>query len=166
MREHFDKIVVAFDFSETSEAAWAVACRLAVALNSQVHLLHVSPDPLRQAWTVEAASVDFSAVAEEWRQQAAARLAAVTPLAGLEEGRITRVVTAGVAHTVVTEYASAEHADLIVVGTHGYGPVKHLLLGSVAERIVRQASCPVLTVPHRMVREQALQQREAAATMP
>ena len=165
MGERFGKIVVAFDFSETSEAAWAVACRIAVALNSQVHLLHVSPDPLRQAWTVEAPGVDFSAVTEEWRQQAGARLAAIKPLAGLDEAQIVRVVTPGIAHIVVTEYAAAEHADLIVVGTHGYGPVKHLLLGSVAERIVRQATCPVMTVPHRMISQQAPQNLEAAAMM-
>jgi nucleotide-binding universal stress UspA family protein len=149
MRERLGTIVVAVDFSETSEDAWAAACRLAAATGSQVHLLHVSPDPLRQAWTVEAVGVDFSAITEEWRLQAAARLAMITPLAGLAEDRITRVVVTGVPHRAITEYAAAARADLIVVGTHGYGPIRHLLLGSVAERVVRQAQCPVMTVPHR-----------------
>ena len=47
-------IVAAVDFSPTSDAAWPAACRLAVDTDSRVHLLHVSPDPLSQAWTVEA----------------------------------------------------------------------------------------------------------------
>lgn len=54
-------------------------------------------------------------------------------------------------HAAIIEYAESVDADLIVVGTHGYGPIKHLRLGSVAERVVRQAACPVMTVPHRSV---------------
>lgn len=146
-----DTIVVAVDFSETSEDAWAAACRMAVRTGSDVHLLHVSPDPLRQAWTVEAIGVDFPAVAESWREQARERLAGIQPLAGLDEARITRVVVTGVPHAAITDYAATVHADLIVVGTHGYGPVKHMLLGSVAERVIRQSPCPVMAVPHRSI---------------
>ena len=140
-------IVAAFDFSETSEAAWAVTCRLAVDTNSRVHLLHVSPNPLSQAWTVEAIGVDFPAIAEAWRQEALQRLNSITPMAGLSEDRITRAVVIGVPHTAIVEYAATHHADLITVGTHGYGPIKQLFLGSVAERVLRHAACPVMTVP-------------------
>ena len=164
MGKRFQTIVVAVDFSETSEDAWVAACQLAVETNSEVHLLHVSPDPLRQAWTVEAISVDFQAIAAEYRRQARERLAALQPHAGLSEERITRVVITGVPHSAITEYAAAEHADLIVVGTHGYGPIKHLLLGSVAERVVRQAPCPVMTVPHRSIAGHAPQDRHPAHT--
>jgi nucleotide-binding universal stress UspA family protein len=151
MGERFRKMVVAVDFSETSEDAWAAACRLAMDTQSQVHLLHVSPDPLRQAWTVETIGADFAGVAEDWRRLAVERLAAIRPLAGLAEERITREVVIGVPHAAIVEYAATHNADLIVVGTHGYGPIKHLLLGSVAERVVRQAPCPVMTVPHRSI---------------
>lgn len=151
MDEKPDIIVVAVDFSETSEDAWAAACRLAARTASLVHLLHVSPDPLRQAWTVDALGLDLPALANEWRQQARERLAAITPVAGVPEARITRVVLTGVPHTAITDYAANVEAGLIVVGTHGYGPIKHLLLGSVAERVVRQAPCPVMTVPHRSI---------------
>ena len=140
-------IVAAVDFSKTSEAAWAAACRLAMDTDSRVHLLHVSPDPLTQPWTVEAIGVDFPAIAESWRQQARQRLTAIIPAAGLSEDRVTRAVVIGVPHEAIVEYAATHHADLIVVGTHGYGPIKHLLLGSVAERVLRHASCPVMTVP-------------------
>jgi nucleotide-binding universal stress UspA family protein len=108
--------------------------------------------------------MDHQAITREWRQQARARLAAIRPLAGLGENRITRVVATGVPHSAITEYAAAVHADLIVVGTHGYGPIKHLLLGSVAERVVRQAPCPVMTVPHRSIAAQARTHRRPAHT--
>ena len=146
MGDRLDTIVVAVDFSETSEDAWAAACRLAVQTNSNLHLLHVSPDPLKQAWTVETVGVDYSPVAEEWRRQARERLDAIRPVAGLSDDRIKRVVITGVPHTAITRYAADERADLIVVGTHGYGAIKHLLLGSVAERVVQKSPCPVLAV--------------------
>ena len=55
-------------------------------------------------------------------------------------------VEVGTPFVGIVRYARAHEVDLIVMGTHGRGAVQHLLLGSVAEQIVRQASCPVLTV--------------------
>ena len=147
MSETFRTIVAAVDFSDTSEEAWRTACGLAMATGSHLHLLHVSPDPLRQGWAVEAIAIDFDAIAREYREKARARMARLHPVAGLDESRITRAVVSGVPHAAITEYAAAQHADLIVVGTHGYGPLKHLLLGSVAERVARHACCAVMTVP-------------------
>ena len=65
------------------------------------------------------------------------------------ELRVTalQVVSAAPAKEIV-EYATANHMDLLIVGTHGRGPVAHLFMGSVAERVVRGAPCPVLTVRH------------------
>lgn len=160
MRERFDTIVVAVDFSETSEEAWRAACALATALGSHLHLVHASPDPMHQAWTVEAIGVDFKAVAEAWRLEAGRKLETVKPEPPIPADRITRAVETGVPHRVIVEYATRHDADLIVMGTHGYGQVKHLLLGSVAERVVREAPCPVVTVPHRERRDAM---REAAA---
>ncbi len=64
-------------------------------------------------------------------------------LDGVETVRAIRV---GHAFMEIIQYATDNAIDMIVMGTHGRGPVKHLLLGSVAERVVRKASCPVLTV--------------------
>jgi nucleotide-binding universal stress UspA family protein len=147
MTSSFQTIVVAVDFSETSEEAWTVAGRLALATGAHLHLLHVTGDPLHQPWAVETIAVDFDGIVEEWRGQARERLATMRAAPGLDERRITRAVVTGVPHLAIAEYALAQHADLIVVGTHGHGPLKHLLLGSVAERVVRHAECPVMTVP-------------------
>jgi nucleotide-binding universal stress UspA family protein len=67
--------------------------------------------------------------------------------------QIVRTVVAGLpAAREIAQYAASHGADLIVVGTHGYGPVRRLVLGSVADRVVRLAPCPVLTVPHHTLR--------------
>ncbi len=149
MSVRFDTIVVPVDFSETSDQAWKVACGLAALAGSHVHLVHVSPDPLRQQWTVEGIGVDFTAISQEWRAQSEVRLQRLEPTPHIPADRLTRVVLVGAPHTAIVEYATAQNADAIVIGTHGYGPIKHLLLGSVAERVVRQASCVVVTVPLR-----------------
>ncbi len=54
----------------------------------------------------------------------------------------------GSPHREIVRYATEHQVDLIVLGTHGRGPLGHMLLGSVAERVVRTAPCPVLTVRH------------------
>ncbi len=149
MSVRWDTIVVPVDFSETSAEAWRVACGLAALAGSHLHLVHVGADPLRQAWTVEVVGVDFTAISKEWQAQAEVRLNRIEPEPAIPSHRITRTVLVGTPHTAIVEYATAHDADVIVIGTHGYGPMKHLLLGSVAERVVRQAPCLVLTVPLR-----------------
>jgi nucleotide-binding universal stress UspA family protein len=76
------------------------------------------------------------------------RLAALVQAEGLRPGTFSTVaVMAGHAAEAIVELARDRSADVIVVGTHGYGPIKHFVLGSVAERVLRRAECPVVTVP-------------------
>ena len=67
---------------------------------------------------------------------------------GLSLGALSgaRAIRVGHAFVEIIQYATDNAIDMIVMGTHGRGPVKHLLLGSVAEKVVRKAPCPVLTV--------------------
>lgn len=147
MSARFATIVAAVDFSGSSDEAWQVACHLARLTGACLHLLHVCPDPLGQGWAVEAVGVDYEALDREWRAAASQRLARITPTDDLPADRVTRVVVTGSPRRAIVEYASTQRADLIVMGTHGYGPVTHLVLGSVAESVVRHAHCAVLTVP-------------------
>ncbi|HEY8550099.1 MAG TPA: universal stress protein [Vicinamibacterales bacterium] len=148
-----DQILVAVDFSDTSGDAVRYAKELGRPYDSRIHLLHVVPDPLRQPWAVEAPGLDYPALAQQWRDEADAGLEALRQETGLAPERTVLAVASGAAHTAIIEYAKDHNIDLIVMGTHGHGPVVHLLLGSVAEKVVRQATCPVLVVPHRAVRE-------------
>ena len=160
----FKNIVVPVDFSETSDEAWRMACDIAATSGSRLHLLHVVPEPLQQSWAPGAMAVDFDALARDWMTEAEERLARIAPTRAIDPVRITRTVVVGVPHARILGFATAFRADLIVMGTHGYGPLRHLLLGNVAERVVRQAICPVLTVPHRSLGTPESRHEPAAAS--
>jgi nucleotide-binding universal stress UspA family protein len=77
------------------------------------------------------------------------------------------VITATSPALTIVEYAQNHEIDLIVMGTHGRGALAHLFMGSVAERVVRLARCPVLTVrhpEHEFIRPDALVTVEAATS--
>jgi nucleotide-binding universal stress UspA family protein len=149
----FRTIVAAIDFSETSDEALRVACELASSQGSTLHLLHVIPDARQQAWSVEAPGLDFSALQQESVADAERVLAARTLPATSPVAHVVRKVVSGLpAAREIDQYAASQGADLIVVGTHGYGPVRRLVLGSVADQVVRMAPCPVLMVPHHTLR--------------
>ena len=145
-------VLVAVDFSDTAMDATGYARELARSFDARIHLLHVVPDPLQQPWAVEAPGLDFPGLSEQWRTDAQERLQTLGVEAGLDTSRAVLAVGVGVPHRVIVDYAAEHGADLIVLGSHGHGPVVHFLLGSVAERVVRQAVCPVLIVPHRAIR--------------
>lgn len=144
----FHNIVVAVDFSPTSKEALHVACDMAQDGASTLHVLHVVPDVRHQVWAAEAPNTPFEDVQREWYEAAERRLNA---LSGLPTGaRVIRKAVVGTpADASIVDYAAEQRADLIVIGTHGYGPVRRFLLGSVSERVLRHARCPVLTVPPR-----------------
>jgi nucleotide-binding universal stress UspA family protein len=86
---------------------------------------------------------DFWASVKAEADESLARLEADLVGRGVE---VETVVCEGYAATVIVEEAKAREADLIVIGTHGLSGLKHLLLGSIAERVVQKAPCPVLSV--------------------
>src|SRR6185503_11296674 len=91
----------------------------------------------------------FAQLQKDWTAEAYGRLERLTKSEGLEAGSFEPVVVAGKPADALIELASSRTVDAIVIGTHGYGAVKHLLLGSVAESVLRRAMCPVITVPHK-----------------
>jgi nucleotide-binding universal stress UspA family protein len=139
-------ILVPIDFSDASTAALGYARALAEAFESALHLLHVVQDPYVQPWAAEAFGVSLAGVLERWERDARGQLEGLVPEA--ERGTRTVECATRVGHPFVEilDYAAAHQADLIVMGTHGRGPVAHMLLGSVTEKVIRKAPCPVLTV--------------------
>ncbi|MFQ5804265.1 MAG: universal stress protein [Candidatus Methylomirabilales bacterium] len=131
------RILWATDLSPVSEGAWRYALTLADALAAEVGLLHVvRPTGLGGANHAREDTLVPLRRELERRQQAVEAL-------GLR-GR--RKVLVGVPAEVIVAEAQAERADLIVVGTHGRSGLPHVLVGSVAEAVIRKAPCPVLAV--------------------
>jgi nucleotide-binding universal stress UspA family protein len=139
-------ILVPTDFSECSEAAIRYGRALAASFGATLHLLHVVQDPYTQPWAAEAFPTPLGDMLNDWQAQARDRLCTAIP----ESERPTTMVTTlvGSPSLEIVRYATEQRIDLIVIGTHGRGPIGHILLGSVAERVVRRAPCPVLTVRH------------------
>ncbi len=141
----FRRILVPTDFSQQSEAAWALARRLARAVGAEVVLLHVfveAPLYSESAFAVERVREAYAA-GRQWVEEQLTRWAATASQEGLT---VKTLVRPGVPHEEIVATTQAEAADLIVIGTHGYGGVDRLLLGSVADRVIRLAPCPVLGV--------------------
>ncbi len=138
-------ILVATDFSEPSANALAYGRDLARAYNATLHVLHVTENIM----TRYAPEVGF-AVPDMQRDLDRAARRELDRLVSEDDIRDLRVVpaleTAANAAAAIVAYAQAQAIDLIIVGTHGRGAMKQLIMGSVAERVVRTAPCPVLAV--------------------
>ncbi|HEX5069268.1 MAG TPA: universal stress protein [Vicinamibacterales bacterium] len=140
------RILVPTDFSEPAHAALRLATTFAQEFGSRLYLLHVIPEPYTFPYGPELSTVpmtDILAQAEEGAREHLDKLAAST---ALPPDRLVTRALIGTPVDQVLALAAEEDIDLIVLGTHGRGMVGHLLLGSVAERVVRRSPVPVLTV--------------------
>jgi nucleotide-binding universal stress UspA family protein len=139
-------ILVATDFSDASESALKYAKSLAKAFGATIHVLHVLEDLAAHAWTTEVYVAALPGVHEEMEKQARERLDATLTAEEREAFKAQLTLRTGSAFVEIVRHAREIKADLLVMGTHGRGAIAHMLLGSVAERVVRKAPCPVLTV--------------------
>lgn len=137
------QILVPIDFSDCSRKALQYAIALARQHKAAITLAYIMPNITTLG---EYGGIDYSAITKEMREEAERRLATMV----VDEVRgvvvTDTVVRPGSPASEIIAVASKLPADLIVVATHGRGGLKHAFLGSVAERIVRHAPCPVLVV--------------------
>lgn len=136
-------IVLPTDFSEPTLAATRYAVALAKRFDATLHLLHVIEDPLMLAPIFESIPLPPQQSFETYAQD---RLENWIPAADRDDLKLELHWFHGHPLTRIIEFAADHRMDLIVMGTHGRGLVSHALLGSVAEKVVRHASCPVMTV--------------------
>jgi nucleotide-binding universal stress UspA family protein len=143
MNRPFKKILCPIDFSDNSFTALDYATDFAKQNNSQLILLHVIDNPLADQYGPK--RQNFYAEVEhavEWSQQKLAETAH-THAAGVSCDAIAK---RGNPYEEIIDFANTQQIDLIVMSTHGRTGPQRLLIGSVAEKIVRTAPCPVLTV--------------------
>ena len=138
------KILVAVDFSEYADSVLDVAVEFAKQLSAELHLVHAFDVRIPLVTPYEVAIP--TAFIEEAREAAASKLAALIRK-GAEDGvTATSHLSEVPAASAIVDLAEELGVDLIIMGTRGHTGLKHVLLGSVAERTLRHAPCSVLTV--------------------
>jgi nucleotide-binding universal stress UspA family protein len=138
------RILVPTDFSADADAAFKYAQGLARKFDAHVHLLHVVEDPLAAGvWSSEIYTAEIAGLQVNLVRDAEERLRGSVPD---DAGTVSTEVRTGQAARQIIEAARDTQADLIVMGTRGRTGVAHVIMGSVAERVVRLAPCPVLTL--------------------
>ena len=125
------------DFSDPSRAAFDVACSVARDSGAELLVVHVVPPPMSYDDVAEARR-------DGYRDRLRDELFSVRPAD--PNLKVAHLLLDGDPATVIVETAAEQGVDLIVLGTHGRSGVGRLLMGSVAEHILRKAPCPVLTV--------------------
>jgi nucleotide-binding universal stress UspA family protein len=139
-------VLVTTDFSESSAVALDYGRELARTYQARLHVMHVVDD-LGWRYSLEMTPEWLPGVQESVEESARARLADQLTDEDRNQLRARAVVrTAVAAPEAIVSYAKSEGIDVIVLGTHGRSGLAHVFMGSVAERVVRAAPCPVLTV--------------------
>ena len=141
---NFTSILFPTDFSQNNDRALEFAATLAADSKATLHIVHV-----HEVAEISAMGEGGYAMASQWEEEqkrAEARLAEVKPpVAGLD---VKRELLIGSPVTEILSYADRHEIGLIVMGSHGRTGLSRLLMGSIAEGVVRRASCPVLVVKH------------------
>ena len=136
-------ILVPTDFSDYSVTAAEYGVELAKRFSAKLHLLHVIEEPVATIPLLEI----YGAPSKDEYEAAAKAMLDNWPLPdGAEDCEIVRRLHHGTPFLQILHDARDHDVDLIVMGSHGRGLVAHLLMGSVAEKVVRKADCPVLTI--------------------
>lgn len=141
----FTKILAAIDFSENSESAFEYALTLARQFNAELTIIHVINEPvdLRGFYVPH---ISFEQLETEIEESAVKMM---EDFCSKKLGSFTNfktTIVSGIPYDEITTTAVRIEASLIVLGTHGRTGLDHILFGSTAERVVRSATCPVLTV--------------------
>ncbi len=136
-------ILVPTDFSDMSSKALDYALDLAAKVGASVHVVHVCP---LLYYALSAELPDDPAFERKLKEQLQKKLEALQQDVASKGRQITTALIDGNPGQAILEAATGTGADLIVIATHGRTGMQHLMLGSVAERVVRTSKVPVLTV--------------------
>ncbi len=144
-------ILVATDFSDASAPATAYAFSLTRALNARLYVMHVVPeDDVRVITAIRTylqSEVTPATLVDTFYTEAATRLATLVEEAHATELVQERLIVTGEPAAEIMKCAAVKQVQLIIIGTHGRRGVTRFLMGSVAERVLREAPCAVLVVP-------------------
>jgi nucleotide-binding universal stress UspA family protein len=144
----FRHMLAPTDFSEYSKQAVVSALELARTFGAKLTILHVvelPPSPA-EGYVPPAVNATWPTFLDDLKRQATQDLAQVVPEAESSDVEVVRLVAVGSPHRKIIDTAEAAQVDLIVMATAGRSGFSRLIMGSIAERVLRTATCPVLTI--------------------
>jgi nucleotide-binding universal stress UspA family protein len=142
------RVLVPTDFSKFSQVALEYAAALAEKFGAQLHLIHVVQNLAVFLPEAVAAAPPVAVPVDQFVTAARTALERTVRENSLQKFSVHTEVREGTPFYEIIRYAKEAEIDLIVMGTHGHAGLVHVLLGSVTEKVVRKAPCPVLTVRH------------------
>jgi nucleotide-binding universal stress UspA family protein len=145
MEYNIKKILVPIDFSEFSKNSLRYATALALTFKAKLVLIYVV-EPVIYPPDFSMGQIAIPTVDMEMDRRALEELNALAKSEIPSEVEVNTVVKTGKPFYEIIETASLEDIDLIIIATHGHTGVEHILFGSTAEKVVRKAPCPVLTI--------------------
>ena len=144
-----EKLLVPVDFSDPSVTSVKYAARLARDLSAEVILLYVVEPMMYPSGMGEVVDLDYISLENELEENGRMTLQKFIEEQLSDTKNPRYVIRKGNAHKEIVNAADDEGCSMVIIATHGYSGFKHLMLGSVAEKVVRTSSVPVLTLPHK-----------------
>jgi nucleotide-binding universal stress UspA family protein len=145
METTIKKVLVPIDFSDYSKSALKYAVNFAISFNAEIILIYVV-EPIIYPPDFSMGQIAMPSINTEWDDRAKEELQklAKSEISGVAS--VKTVLKTGKPFVEIIETAKEEDVDLIIIATHGHSGVEHILFGSTAEKVVRKAPCPVLTL--------------------
>ncbi|MEP9410596.1 MAG: universal stress protein [Candidatus Brocadia sp.] len=141
------KILFPTDFSECAEHALKYAISLATAYDAKLYVLHVITE-LNIPVGLGVSTYPLSEIYDAMEKEAQKKMQRLIPAQLQEKGKVENIIIRGTPFLEIIKTARKYDIDLITIATHGRTGLSHVFLGSTAEKVVRQAPCPVLCVKH------------------
>lgn len=139
------KILVPIDFSDYSKSALRYSVNFAKSFNASITLIYVV-EPIIYPPDFSMGQIAIPTINTEWDERAKEELDKLAKTEIPAELQVKTMIKTGKPFVEIIETAKEENADLIIIATHGHTGVEHILFGSTAEKVVRKAPCPVLTL--------------------
>jgi nucleotide-binding universal stress UspA family protein len=145
METTINKVLVPIDFSDYSKSALRYAVNFAKSFNAEIILIYVV-EPVIYPPDFSMGQIAMPSINTEWDDRAKEELQKLAKSEIVASENVKTIIKTGKPFVEIIETAKEENVDLIIIATHGRSGVEHILFGSTAEKVVRKAPCPVLTL--------------------
>ena len=139
------KVLVPIDFSDYSKSALKYAINFAKSFGADMTLIYVV-EPIIYPPDFSMGQIAIPTISTEWDDRAREELDKLAKSEISAEVKVKTIIKTGKPFVEIIETAAEEDIDIIIIATHGHSAVEHILFGSTAEKVVRKAPCPVLTL--------------------